>query len=246
MQTVDHTQTILSISNLSFSYDGVTDVLSRVSMEIHRGDYVGLIGPNGAGKTTLLKIMLGLLAPQSGSIKIFGEDARLSRSREKIGYVPQKATNFDPRFPVSALDVVLMGRYGTRGLFRFVTREDRALSRRALERVDMGAFAHRLIGDMSGGQQQRVFIARALVGRPEILFLDEPTTGIDREAEEDLYALLRKLNRKLGITLVLVSHDVARVTREAMHIACIDRTLRCYMSPEEYRSQEGNMIGRYV
>lgn len=251
MHTVDHTQTIIGVSDVSFSYDGKTDALSRVSLEVHRGDYVGLIGPNGAGKTTLLKVMLGLLVPRSGSVELFGKDAATARSLEKVGYVPQKATHFDARFPATVFEIVLMGRYGMRGMFHSVHTEDKQAALDALERVGMAGEKNRLIGELSGGQQQRVFIARALASNPEILFLDEPTTGIDRAAEEELYTLLQTLNRTLDITLVLVSHDVARVAREAMHIACIDHTLTCYMTPEAFTQEAmqkngAGFAGRFV
>lgn len=234
MQPIDHTKNIIEVEGVSFSYDGKNEVLSNITLGIHQGDYIGLIGPNGAGKTTLLKIMLGLLIPAKGRVKLFGEDIKDFKDWHKIGYVPQKATSFDANFPVTVREVVLMGIYGKRGLFHRITSQDRRQTEEALLQVDMLPFADRLIGDLSGGQQQRVFIARALVSQPEVIFMDEPTAGIDRNAEDEFYDLLRKLNRDLGLTLVLVSHDITRVANETMHIACVDRTLSCYLSPEEY------------
>ena len=234
MQPVNHKENIIEVADVSFSYDGRNEVLSHVSLGIHRGDYLGLIGSNGSGKTTLLKIMLGLLTPQEGSVRLFGQDLKDFESWNKIGYVPQKATSFDTNFPVTAREVVLMGRYGKRKLFHKVTAEDRRLTEEALRQVDMSEFADRLIGDLSGGQQQRIFIARALASEPEVIIMDEPTTSVDRNGEDEFYALLRKLNQDLGLTLLLVSHDIDRIAREAMHIACIDRTLTCYLSPQEY------------
>lgn len=234
MQRIDHTKNIIEAEGISFSYDGKNEVLSDITLGIHRGDYIGLIGPNGAGKTTLLKIMLGLLSPSTGLIRLFGKDIKDFKDWDKIGYVPQKATSFDVNFPVTVSGVVLMGRYGKRGLFHRITSEDREEAEKALRQVDMLSFADRLIGDLSGGQQQRVFIARALASQPEVIFMDEPTTGVDRETQDDFYALLRKLNSDLDLTLILVSHDIARVTREVMHIICVDRTLTCYTEPGEY------------
>lgn len=234
MHPIDHTKNIIEVRDVSFSYDGKQEVLSHVSLGIHRGDYIGLVGPNGAGKTTLLRAMLGLVVPKSGTVSLFGQDQREFKEWYRIGYVPQKATSFDANFPATAREVVLMGRYGKRGLFHRTTNEDKRIADKALAQVDMLPFAHRLIGDLSGGQQQRVFIARALASRPEVIFMDEPTTGIDHDAEDEFYDLLRKLNRDLGLTLILVSHDITRVTKEAMHITCINRTLTCYLSPEEY------------
>jgi zinc transport system ATP-binding protein len=238
MQQIDHTKNSIEVEGVDFSYDGKHDVLSSITLGIHLGDYIGLIGPNGAGKTTLLKIMLGLLVPNKGTVRLFGEAIEDFKDWYKIGYVPQKTTNFDANFPVTVSEVVLMGRYGKRKLFHRMTSEDRRIAEKALQEVDMLAFADRLVGDLSGGQQQRVFIARALASEPEVIFMDEPTSGIDRDSEDGLYDLLRKLNRDLGLTLVLVSHDITRVTEEAMHIACIDRTLSCYLTPQEYLASE--------
>lgn len=234
MQRVDHSKNIIEVQGISFSYDGKVNVLKGITFAIHPGDYVGLIGPNGAGKTTLLKIMLGLLTPTRGEVRLFGQKINEFKDWYKVGYVPQKATHFDAGFPATVEEVVLMGRYAKRGLFSRTTEEDRKLTREALKQVDMWEYRRRLIGDLSGGQQQRVFIARAIVSQPEVIFLDEPTTGIDRQAQDDFYVLLRKLSGELGLTLVLISHDIKRVTDEVMHIAWIDRTLESYSSPEEY------------
>lgn len=233
MPAVDHATNSIEVSHVSFSY-GENEVLHDITFEIHKGDYLGMVGSNGAGKTTLLKIMLGLLTPTSGAVKLFGADARNFKEWSKIGYVPQKALSFDAYFPATVEEVVLMGRYAKRGLARRITAEDRMAVERALKTADMWSYRDRLIGDLSGGQQQRVFIARALATSPEILFLDEPTTGVDAKSQDEFYALLRKLNQESQVTIVLVSHDIDRVLREAMHVACIDKTLVCHGSPEAY------------
>lgn len=233
MQTVDHTKNIVEVKDISFSY-GNEPVLENISFNIHQGDYLGIIGPNGAGKTTLLKIMLGLLKPDNGSINLFGVPISEFKDWHKPGYVPQKATNFDVNFPVTVFDVAMMGRYCCLSLCCRIKKSDRTIVQKALEQVGMWEYRDRLIGDLSGGQQQRVFIARALAGNPEIIFLDEPTTNVDQKMHEDFYSLLRKLNHESGITLVLISHDIKMVTEEAMHIACIDRTLVCHSTPEEF------------
>ena len=232
--SVDQSENILEVSGVGFSYDGKVDVLRDVTFSVRLGEYVGLVGPNGAGKTTLLKIMLRLLDAKVGAVKILGKDANDFSEWERIGYVPQTAVRFDERFPASVSEVVLMGRYKGRRIFQRMNRTDHDAVRDALEKVGMSDSAGRLIGDLSGGQQQRVFIARALVNGPEILFLDEPTTGVDKKTQDSFYALLRKLNRDMGITLILVSHDIDRITQEATKIACIDRSLIRYISPEEY------------
>ncbi len=247
MPHVSEVKNIVEVRGIGFSY-GNDPVLSDITFDIHEGDYLGVIGPNGSGKTTLLKIMLGLVKPSAGKVLLFGRDISEFRDWTRIGYVPQKVTNFDVNFPATVHEVVLMGLYARRGLFKGVTKKDHQISMRALDQVGMREFHNRLIGDLSGGQQQRVFIARALAGQPEIIFLDEPTTGIDEHAQAEFYTLLKKLNEKLGLTLVLVSHDIAMVAKEVMHIACIDRTLVCHTSPQEFlkASKPDNIFGQDV
>lgn len=231
---------ILEVEALSFSYDGKEEALQGVTLSVRRGDYVGLVGPNGAGKTTLLKIILRLLPLTSGSIRLFGADIREFSEWDKIGYVPQTAVHFDVNFPVSVYEVAMMGRYQSGRIFQRMKGADRDAVKSALTSVDMWDYRDRLIGDLSGGQQQRVFIARALVSSPEILFLDEPTTGVDKKTQDDFYGLLKKLNRESGITLVLVSHDIDRIVREVSHVACVDRSLIRYLSPEAYRTESAS------
>lgn len=225
MQKVDHTKNIVEFKDICFSY-GREEVLHNISFAIHRGDYLGIVGPNGGGKTTIIKILLGLLKPSCGTVELFGKDIRNFKDWHKIGYVPQKVTNFDPNFPATVEEVVMMGRFAKRGMLRATTPEDRKKVREALRRVEMAKFARRLIGDLSGGQQQRVFIARALVCDPEIIILDEPTTGVDPTAEEAFLSLLRNLNRRQKLTLVFVSHDQEHLERESTEIAYINRTLK--------------------
>jgi zinc transport system ATP-binding protein len=156
---------------------------------------------------------------------LFGVNVEQFKDWPKIGYFPQKVTHFDANFPATVEEVVLMGRFGRRGLFHRMTDDDRAKAREALAHVEMWDARRRLIGDLSGGQQQRVFIARALAGEPQIIFLDEPTVGVEAHIRNDFYALLTKLNRELHLTVVLVTHDLESMAHEAMHVACVDRTL---------------------
>jgi zinc transport system ATP-binding protein len=230
---IDHTKNIIEIKNISFGYTE-EEILKNITLNIHQGDYVGMIGPNGGGKTTLLKIMVGLLKPQKGEVRLFGTPLRKFKQWSKIGYVPQKAINFDIKFPATVEEVVLMGRFAKRGLLRRVTREDKKKVAKVLEQVDMLAFRKRLIGDLSGGQQQRVFIARALVCDPEVIFLDEPTAGIDVKNQEQFYNLLSTLNSKYNLTLILISHDIDVVAHEATELACINQSLVYHGSPKEF------------
>lgn len=233
MPSIDHTKNIIELRGVSFGYSEEL-ALQNIDLAIHQGDYLGIIGPNGGGKTTMLKIMLGLLQPGRGEVRLF--DQPLSQFKEwwRIGYVPQKAVSFDVKFPATALETVLMGRFGKRGLLHRITAEDRDKALWALEQVGMQEHKGHLIGDLSDGQQQRVFIARALAGEPEVIFLDEPTAGVDAAAQERFYALLRKLNTDLGLTLVLVSHDIGAIAAEATELAHVNRTLTYHGSPEEF------------
>ena len=245
---VDHTINIIEVKDVSFTYDGIENVLENISLEIHQGDYIGFIGPNGAGKTTLFKIILHLLSPNGGTVKLFGQEVNVFKDWHKVGYVPQKATNFDANFPANVQEVVLMGRYAKRGLFQRTTKEDRKAAKDALEKVDMWGYRDRLIGDLSVGQQRRVFIARALVNQPEVIFLDEPTSGTDEKTQDQFFTLLKNLNQEQGLAIAIVSHDIGRITQEVMHINCVDRTLTCHASPEEYlkESRSDNVFGQNV
>src|SRR5260221_5696418 len=237
MQQITHKDTIIEVSNVSFSY-GEERVLENITINVNRGDYLGIIGPNGGGKSTLLKIMLGILKPQKGSIKVFGQPLMQFRDWSKIGYVSQKVTHIDSNYPMTVEEVVQMGRYPKVGLFRYLTKKDREIVREALSQVEMVQYKNRLIGDLSGGQQQRVFIARALAGQPEVIVLDEPTVGVDVKTQKQFYSLLQKLNTELDLTLILVSHELDIVAHEATEIAYINRELVYHGVPNKFLHSE--------
>lgn len=226
------TQTIIELQDVSFSYNS-EKVLDNISLQIHKGDYLGIIGPNGGGKTTLLKIILGLLTPTQGSILLFGTPLARFKDWKKIGYVPQKATNFEHNFPATVEEVVAMGRYVDKRPFQMLGAADQNYISQALREVDMIDLKDRNISELSGGQQQRVFIARSLAAQPEILFLDEPTVGVDVETQKQFYALLKKLNEHLGLTLVLVSHDIDVIVHETTEVACVNKTLVYETNPKD-------------
>jgi zinc transport system ATP-binding protein len=230
---IDHTKTIIEFKHVSFGYTSEY-ILKDVSLSIHEGDYIGIIGPNGGGKTTLLKILVGLLEPQKGEIYLFGKDRKSFKERSLIGYVPQKAANFDATFPATVEEIVLMGRAAQRGLFKMITREDKVKVYESLQKVGMEDFAHRLIGQLSGGQQQRVLIARALALDPRILVLDEPTVGVDVHNQEQFYRLIKQLNQDLGLTMIMVSHDIDVVANEVTELACINQELVYHGVPKEF------------
>lgn len=229
MKTPDHTKNLVELKDVSFSYLPGFPVIKNVSLNIHSGDYLGVIGPNGGGKSTLIKLILGLLTPDSGTINSF---------YTSVGYVAQKATDIDAKFPVTVYDVVSMGLYSKRGLFKYLNKSDRLSISRALEQVKMTEFKNRLIGNLSGGQQQRVFIARALATQSQLIVLDEPTSGVDESSQDEFYDLLKRLNQELGITLVLISHDTDVVTHEATEVVAINKTIVYYGTSEKFKKEE--------
>lgn len=231
---VDHSKNIIELHNITFSYTDEEKVLENVNLNIHQGDYLGIVGPNGGGKTTLLKVMLGLLKPTKGVVKLFDTEINHFKDWYKIGYVPQKAVNFDQNFPLTVEEVVAMGRYGKKGLLRTLDKKDNQLIEKSLREVDMWEYRKKIIGDLSGGQQQRVFIARALASSPEIIFLDEPTAGVDEQTQKKFYGLLKKLNKAFKLTLVLVSHDTSIIVHETTELACVNRTLIYDNNPKNF------------
>ncbi len=221
---------IVCVDQVSFAYGGQF-VLENVTLHVPRGTTLGVIGPNGSGKTTLLKLMLGLLKPQIGSVTITGiEPAQACARGDLVGYVPQRH-ELDWTFPISARQVVELGMAGRRGLMGRLGQADRRRAAEQLEAVGLKDQMNATIGDLSGGQQQRVFLARALVGRPQVLFLDEPTTGIDVGAQESLQSLLKLVKEQLALTLVVVSHNLRAITSTCDHIACLNRTVHYHDRP---------------
>jgi zinc transport system ATP-binding protein len=200
-------------------------VLDDINLVVEPRRFEMVIGPNGAGKTTLLKAIVGLIRPQKGEVRVFGLDPRRLRHRGRlVGYVPQRPLA-DPGFPATVGGVVLMGRYGQIGLFRRPGAEDRAAVRLALERVGLPDLIDRPIGSLSGGQSQRVFIARALCAEPRLLLLDEPSIGLDEGAREQFYALLRKLQQELDLTVIMVTHDLSVVSLHTDRVVCMNQRL---------------------
>ncbi len=209
----------IEMKGVWFSYDNSV-TLENISFIMKRGDFLGMIGPNGGGKTTLLKLLLGILKPDRGDIRVLGEPPH--QARHRVGYVPQN-TDVNNTFPVSVMDVALMGRLGFSRMGRGFSRKDRPVVEEALRKVGMWDRRDTLIGKLSGGQRQRVLIARALVTEPEIFFLDEPTAKVDPEFESNIYDFLRELNRQT--TIVTITHDVGVISRYVKSVACVNRSM---------------------
>lgn len=230
---------VIMMHELSFAYDGGDDVLRDVSLAIAPGDFASIIGPNGGGKTTLLRLMLGLLRPAGGEVRVFG--CAPVEARRRVGYMPQHA-RLDPQFPVSVLDVVLMGRLGRAVRIGPYGRANRAAATAALDRVGLEDQAARPFGDLSGGQRQRTLIARALACEPDLLLLDEPTLNLDVAAQNDLYELLNELNDTM--TIVIVSHDMAFVSRFVRTVVCVNRTVDTHAAGDIAGETISEMYGR--
>jgi zinc transport system ATP-binding protein len=194
---------ILKVEHLNFEYSDAA-VLRDVTFTLHRGDFLGIIGSNGAGKSTLIKLILGMLPYNNGKIELFGTD--IKNARAKIGYVAQKAASFNSDFPATVREVVMANLYPRMGLFKRYKREHEERLKKVLKQVGMEEYENRLIGRLSGGQQQRVFIARALISEPELLFMDEPTVGVDAQSVKSIMSLIKKLNDE-GLTIVMTNHD---------------------------------------
>jgi zinc transport system ATP-binding protein len=211
-------KTVIEIKDLFVKLDGVT-VLENVNLTVNEYDFLGIIGPNGGGKTTLLRVLLGLVKPVRGKIKIMGESAE--KNRHLLGYVPQYAV-FDRNFPISVEEVVMSARLARKQGRRF-SHEDYKIAVAALERVEMLSLRSRQMGELSGGERQRVLVARALAAQPRILLLDEPTASVDSRFAAGFYDLLEELNREM--TLILVSHDISAVSTYVKTLACLNRSL---------------------
>ncbi|MBS3818118.1 metal ABC transporter ATP-binding protein [bacterium] len=224
---------MIQVKDVWFNY-GRGPVLKEVSFDIRHGDFLAIIGPNGSGKTTLLKVILGLLKPSRGRIQIMGKDLNEFSQWQKIGYVPQKATHIDPSFPVSAREVVSMGLLSSKKSSRMNKEEEKSYIQRALRMVGMEEVKNRRIGMLSGGQQQRIFIARAIVNQPHILFLDEPTTGVDAETQGHFYDMLGYINKKQEITVVLITHEIGILNKHVNRVACLNQRLTYHGSHAEF------------
>ena len=220
------TNRAIEVKNLSFAYDANV-ILENISFSIQEKDFLAIIGPSGGGKTTLLKILLGLLAPTQGLVRIFGSAP--NHAKNSIGYVGQNP-NINLDFPISVHDVVKMGRLGHQKFFGRSSKEDQSVVQKALISMEVWPLRQKRMGLLSIGQRQRIFIARALATEPSILILDEPTTSIDTEGQTLLYELLKKLNQK--ITIIIASHDVSAVSHYVTCVACVNRNLFFHNSPE--------------
>ena len=217
---------LITCENLSLGYDG-KEILQPLNFSVHSGDYLCIVGENGSGKSTLMRTMLGLQAPLEG-----GMTTGDGLSRTEIGYLPQQ-TLVQRDFPASVWEIVLSGCQGRRGWRPFYSREDKARARENIEKMGLVPLIRRCYRELSGGQQQRVLLARALCATQKVLLLDEPVSGLDPKVTAEMYALIRDLNRNDGITIIMISHDIAAAVTYATHILHIGDTV-FYGTKQEY------------
>jgi zinc transport system ATP-binding protein len=217
---------VIQFEDVSFTYGGPM-VLEHVDLAVEEREFLGVVGPNGGGKSTLLKLLLGLLRPTSGSVRVL--ELEPLQARREVGYVPQFAT-FPRDFPIAAEAMVLQGRLGHARLLGGYGPADHEAARRAMHETEVFDLRARPIGSLSGGQLQRVLIARALAIEPRILLLDEPTANIDLRVEKDIFDLLQQLRARM--TILVVSHDIGFISQYVTRVACLNRTLVCHTTSE--------------
>ena len=216
--------TVIDAKNVTVSY-GQGEVISDVSFEIEKGDFVGLIGPNGAGKTTLIKTLLGLLSMSSGEIHLFGQKIGKFNQWNRIDYLPQNIKSINPLFPATVEEVVFLGLLSSKKAPRHFSSSDKLQVEETLAYMRIVDLKDKVLSELSGGQQQRVLIARALVSKPELLILDEPTAALDSKSREELMKLIKNINSNFGITIILITHDTNIVCEYASKLMYLDRRL---------------------
>ncbi|WP_406241617.1 metal ABC transporter ATP-binding protein [Tissierella carlieri] len=225
---------ILSVENLTLKY-GRHEAVKGISFSLYKGDYLGIIGPNGSGKTTLLNAILGLIECTDGRINFHGE--------ARLGYLPQKFISSDKFFPAKVKEIVATGLLSQKGIFKFYTEEDYIKVNTILKKLDIYDLRYKKIGDLSGGQQQRVFLARAMVSSPNILILDEPTNYLDTKMRDELYRILKELNKEDNVTIIVVSHDLKTLGNYINKVLYLETELVFYGTYTSFlHSKE---IGRY-
>lgn len=203
---------ILEVKDVCFHYQNNVDVLHNINLTVNKGDFVGIFGENGAGKSTFIKVLLGQLKPCQGEVNWLNKSLKQFSDWNIFGYVPQRTIMSNDKFPATVDEVVMANLYKSIGLFKFPNKHHKEKVKKALEMTKMDKYSRRQIGRLSGGQMQRVYIARALVNEPEILILDEPTSGIDKSNKENLFELLKELNEKRNITILMITHDIEQAS----------------------------------
>lgn len=225
----------VQLEHVNFAYNNVP-ALADISIIIPAGVFTVIVGPNGAGKSTLLKVIAGLIEPDTGKVMMKGGSVNAARAEGLIGYVPQNYGKNSADFPATVEEIISLGLVTHKRLRLHSRQAARHIVEHMMTMVGVTDLRKRRVGELSGGQQQRVMVARALAGNPQLLLLDEPTSGIDCDASAKIYELLGQLNANLGITVIMVSHDIDNATHRAARVACINRGLCFWGSVEEFRA----------
>lgn len=236
-------QPVIEVNGLYCRY-GSTHALSDIGFCVDPGDYVGIVGPNGSGKSTLIRAILGLVESDEGEVRIFGSTLSEFTGWHRIGFLPQSLNLFSPAFPATVTEVVRLGLLSAKRFPRRIGKGDATLVDEVLEKMGISDLRRSMIGELSGGQQQRVLLARALVNRPELLILDEPTAALDPETRDRFYTLLADANREQGVTVLLVTHDSATIGSCASKLLYLDKKLIFYGTFKEFCASE-EMTGHF-
>lgn len=228
---------IISVKNLTASY-GLNPALQNVSFEVVAGDYIALTGPNGAGKTTLAKALLGLIPIRGGIIEIFDTNLAEFRQWQKIGYLPQKGSAFNPLVPATAREIVRLGKSSEKKFPKRFSKDDDKIVAQILGSLNIGELADALFFELSGGQQQRVLLARALVSNPQLLILDEPTTALDPQSRDNFFNLLKNLNHDNRVTIIYITHDLPSIGSLANKTLYIDKEIKYFGKFADFKESD--------
>ena len=235
----------VELEDIAVSFPGVK-VFENVSLSIEQGDFVAVVGPNGSGKSTLLRLLCQGLEYERGNIRLFGQDIKKFRDWQQVSYIAQSPAQQNRNFPVLVKEVVSMGLLAQKSSFwPWLTGAEGEQIRDTLAAVGMPGYEERFFGSLSGGQKQKILLARALVSGSRLLLLDEPTSGIDADAKEELYALLRDINKERGNTVVMVSHDMELAAKAADKALCLEKGGMCYWGPAQEILLHRHMGGYY-
>jgi zinc/manganese transport system ATP-binding protein len=232
---------MITLTGVAYGYSLKSPVLEGIHLKIHRGQFIGLLGPSGSGKTTLLKIIIGLIKPWHGSIT-YDNNSSLGSKKITVGYVPQ-VESVDWNFPVTVREVVGMGIWNQSGITPWLARNVKEQVHELLESLGIAQYESRQIRELSGGEQQRVFLARALIRNPDVLVLDEPTSGVDYNTREKIFGIPNDLNIK-GMTILVTTHDITGIARRLPWIVCINRNIIVEGKPENALT-ETNLLKTY-
>lgn len=228
---------MVELKNVDVSYPNGVMAIENMNLDVFEKDFIGFVGPNGAGKSTIIKVILGLIKPDRGTVKLFSETPS-ARTLKQVGFIPQRAQALDTNFPATVFETVLFGRVARAGIMRRLGKQDYKRAEEVLKLLGINNLRDRQIGQLSGGQTQRVFLAKALVSDPKLLLLDEPTSGVDVLSRKEIYDALGRLNKEFGTTVILASHEVGIIRQLATKVVCLNKSILFCGEMTEFESSE--------